>query len=87
MDEARKILGENAIDVYGLDRTKLAKVAERIGPNASEVFAESAVDGIPPALIEDFNRRNRIYGDAEKIDIAVLDAAVEQDQGRLAAAR
>lgn len=33
----RKYLGENAIDVYGLDRAKLADVAAKIGPTTEEV--------------------------------------------------
>ncbi|MFT4822173.1 MAG: putative TIM-barrel fold metal-dependent hydrolase [Halioglobus sp.] len=33
--DGRKILGENAIDWYGLDREKLQSVADEIGPNVS----------------------------------------------------
>ena len=36
-DETRLILGENAIGVFGLDRSALAETAERIGPAPSEV--------------------------------------------------
>ncbi|MGB1142187.1 MAG: amidohydrolase family protein, partial [Halioglobus sp.] len=31
-DQGRKILGENAVDFYGLDRDKLRAVADEIGP-------------------------------------------------------
>ena len=34
-DDGRRILGENAIEFYGLDRQKLQKVANDIGPDAS----------------------------------------------------
>jgi predicted TIM-barrel fold metal-dependent hydrolase len=47
----RKYLGENAIDVYGLDRGKLEKVAAKIGPTVDEVTTpykvpEDAVVGL-----------------------------------------
>jgi predicted TIM-barrel fold metal-dependent hydrolase len=35
VEDGRKILGENAIAFYGLDRQKLQKVADEIGPDAS----------------------------------------------------
>ena len=33
----RQYLGDTAIDVYGLDRAKLEKVADRIGPTVAEL--------------------------------------------------
>jgi len=36
--DGRKILGDNAVQFYGLDRDKLQQVADRIGPDAS-IFA------------------------------------------------
>jgi predicted TIM-barrel fold metal-dependent hydrolase len=87
VDDVRKILGGNAIDVYGLDATKLAKVAERIGPKASEVLAGGASDAVGPALLQDFNRRNRIHGAAEQVDTDILDAAIEEDVELLSATR
>jgi len=33
--DGRKILGENAVDFYGLDRIRLQQVADEIGPDAS----------------------------------------------------
>jgi predicted TIM-barrel fold metal-dependent hydrolase len=38
----RKFLGENAINVYGFDRDKLAKIAEKIGPTLPEVATSYA---------------------------------------------
>ena len=35
--ETRQILGETAIDLYGLDRAYLAEVAERVGPTVADV--------------------------------------------------
>jgi predicted TIM-barrel fold metal-dependent hydrolase len=40
-DEARRILGENAADLYGLDRAALAPIVERIGPTVDEVHVPS----------------------------------------------
>lgn len=83
--EGRRILGENAIEVYGLDRQALAAVAERIGPDSSELFGPDAHREVAPALVDDFNRRNRIHGDAERVDISTLEAAIDEDLEVLAA--
>ncbi|WP_051288997.1 amidohydrolase family protein [Mycobacterium sp. URHD0025] len=50
-ENVRKYIGGNAIDVYGLDRTKLAEVAAKIGPTVDEVATpytvpEDAVMGL-----------------------------------------
>jgi predicted TIM-barrel fold metal-dependent hydrolase len=74
-DEMRKLLGENAIDVYGLDRARLAQVADRIGPRMSEVVDYEIDD----ALLADFNRRNRIQAPPDPVDIAALDQALDAD--------
>jgi predicted TIM-barrel fold metal-dependent hydrolase len=41
-DEARPILGESAIALYGLDRDRLAEVADRIGPSFDDVHGARA---------------------------------------------
>lgn len=38
VDEARQMLGENAIDVYGFNRQELAEITERVGRLPSEVL-------------------------------------------------
>lgn len=48
LDEARKILGENAIRAYYLDRNELRKVADRIGP-LPEDLARPLEPGEAPA--------------------------------------
>lgn len=50
-ENTRKYIGGNAIDVYGLDRAKLAEVAAKIGPTVDEVATpytvpEDAVMGL-----------------------------------------
>jgi predicted TIM-barrel fold metal-dependent hydrolase len=75
-DETRKILGENAIAAYGLDRAPLAAVAERIGPRPSDIFDGPAVDD---ALVADFNRRNRIDAPPDPVDLDAVDRALDED--------
>ncbi|HEX2384816.1 MAG TPA: amidohydrolase family protein [Acidimicrobiales bacterium] len=41
-DEARRILGDNAADLYGVDRAALTSIAERIGPTRDEVHVPSS---------------------------------------------
>ena len=46
-DEARRILGENAIPVYHLDRDVLRAIADRIGPRPQELAVPLAPHEIP----------------------------------------
>jgi predicted TIM-barrel fold metal-dependent hydrolase len=43
-DEARLMLGENAIRCYGLDRATLKSVAQRIGPQPADVLGDHSVN-------------------------------------------
>jgi predicted TIM-barrel fold metal-dependent hydrolase len=54
-NELRLILGENVIRFAGLDRARLAAVAEQIGPTVAELSADAPVVG--PELIEHFQLR------------------------------
>ncbi|MET0886025.1 MAG: amidohydrolase family protein [Mycetocola sp.] len=54
LDEARMILGENAIRCFGLDRDARAAVAARIGPSPDEILGEHVVR---PDLIDHFHDR------------------------------
>ncbi|MCU1448822.1 MAG: Amidohydrolase 2 [Acidimicrobiales bacterium] len=42
-DETRKILGQNAAGVYGVDMSALASIIERIGPTTEDVHGKAAV--------------------------------------------
>jgi predicted TIM-barrel fold metal-dependent hydrolase len=46
-DEARLILGENAVDVYNLDAEALRPIARRIGPKPSEVGQPLSENELP----------------------------------------
>jgi predicted TIM-barrel fold metal-dependent hydrolase len=78
-DEARAILGENAIKFYGFDRAKLAAVAERIGAQASELLVPGRV--VDPRKIASFDERsgfNKPMGDPLEGTQAMLDDALRQ---------
>jgi len=45
--EARKILGDNAVRVFGLDGGELRKIADRIGPTPQEIATRLAPDEMP----------------------------------------
>jgi predicted TIM-barrel fold metal-dependent hydrolase len=47
LDEARKILGENAAELWGFDVTALAPVTERVGPSPSELLTPPTDDKYP----------------------------------------
>jgi predicted TIM-barrel fold metal-dependent hydrolase len=64
--EARLILGENAVACYGLDRAKLEKIAERIGPEASQLLGRSRQ--VKPEIVADFDRRSDYGKPAEAVE-------------------
>jgi predicted TIM-barrel fold metal-dependent hydrolase len=80
-NEVRKILGENAIEIYGLDRARLAEVAARIGPRPADIVGHE----VDEALLTDFNRRNRIEAPPDPVDLGAVDKALDEDLERLAA--
>jgi hypothetical protein len=47
-DETRRILGLNAVDLYGIDTAALAALVERIGPRLDEIHS-----GEPLATVEE----------------------------------
>jgi predicted TIM-barrel fold metal-dependent hydrolase len=75
--EARRILGENTIAFYRLDRTALARVAATIGPKPSDLLlGTSSVD---PRKIEHFHKRSGYSRPAEEIDTVAIDTAFADD--------
>lgn len=75
--EARRILGENAIDFYRLDRAQLAAIAQRIGPTVQEVLGDSHVVGV--RLIEHFHKRAGFSRPADPVDLVAVDSLFESD--------
>ena len=82
-DEARKILGQNAIRFYNLDGAHLDDIASRIGPTADEVIGGGEVDG---RVVESLNARAGYLKPVEQIDIASIDERLEPDFASAAAA-
>jgi predicted TIM-barrel fold metal-dependent hydrolase len=66
--EARLILGENAVACYGLDLALLEKVADRIGPEPSDLLG--AAKRVKPELIADFHKRSDYGSPPEAVDIS-----------------
>ena len=75
-DEARKILGENAISFYRLERGPLEAAAKRVGPLPTQVLGAHTVD---PRKIEHFHKRSGYSRAAEEIDIGAIDRAFAED--------
>jgi predicted TIM-barrel fold metal-dependent hydrolase len=74
--EARRILGENAIECYGLDRARLHAVAASIGPRPEDVLVRASLD---ERLTAHFDTRSGYRRPAEDVDLAVLKGAVDAD--------
>lgn len=79
--EARLILGENAITCYGLDRGRLAAIADQIGPLPEDILGEHSVDD---RLIENFHSRAGMLRPAEEVDRGELDRLIDEDLQALA---
>jgi predicted TIM-barrel fold metal-dependent hydrolase len=77
-DELRLMLGENAIDFFGLDRGTLRDLAEKIGPTVSSITGEGpAVDA---DLLNLFDMRGGYLKPAEGAErIADIDPVIRQD--------
>ena len=75
-DEARLILGENAIDFYGLDRAKFTALAEKIGPRPEDLLGEHVVDS---RKIDSFDKRGGYRKPLEQVDTEAVVRAFEAD--------
>lgn len=75
--EARRVLGENAVDCYGLDGARLGLIAQRIGPLAEDVVASRAP--IDRRVVEHWDSRSGYSRPAEAVSRDLLRAAVDAD--------
>ncbi|MCU1344492.1 MAG: putative amidohydrolase, partial [Acidimicrobiia bacterium] len=64
-DEARLILGENAVRCYGLDGDRLRAIADKIGPTSDEVLGSSPTN---PAVLAQFHARGGYQRPQETVD-------------------
>jgi hypothetical protein len=80
-DEARQILGENAVRCYGFDAALLGRVADRIGRAPAELLGNFEID---PRRIEIFHERSGLSRGPEDVDTAVLEQFFDEDLAVLA---
>jgi predicted TIM-barrel fold metal-dependent hydrolase len=80
-DEARLLLGENAIRFFGLDREHLVEVARRIGPDLRDVTGPRTE--LDPALLDNFELRGGYLKPAERDGrLAELEPMLREDLAR-----
>jgi hypothetical protein len=83
-DEARLMLGENAIRFIDLERAPLAEIAKRIGPRLEAVTGGGGPE-VRPELIASFDNRGGFLKPAEgEAKLPLVDNLLRED---LAAAR
>jgi predicted TIM-barrel fold metal-dependent hydrolase len=73
--DGRKILGENAIRCYGLDRDAVIAIAERVGPRPDEILEPDQVD---PVMITEFEKRGGFLKEAPPLVPDRLDEIMDQ---------
>lgn len=66
--EARQILGENAMRIYGLDRERLDAVARRVGPAATDLIGTGG--NVAADVVAHWDLRSGYGKPAEEIDVA-----------------
>jgi len=76
-DELRLLLGENAIRVLGLDRARLAAIADRVGPTVADVTGRTPE--LDPRLLANWDSRGGYLKPAEQVDEAELDELLGDD--------
>jgi predicted TIM-barrel fold metal-dependent hydrolase len=69
-EEARLLLGENAVNCFGLDRVRLQAIADRIGLSPSDIF--EATQPVDDSLLVNFDRRSGYNRSHEEIDREAL---------------
>ena len=74
--DTRKILGQNAIRIYGFDGARLDAIAARIGPTVEEVFAGEELN---ERLVKHFDKRAGYMAPIEKVDLGKIDALLDAD--------
>jgi predicted TIM-barrel fold metal-dependent hydrolase len=83
-DDVRKILGENALRFFGLDRSKLAEIAARIGPDLDVITDPAAAADVDPPLVEHLARRCGVLKPAEgDVRADALRQLLEEDVARI----
>jgi predicted TIM-barrel fold metal-dependent hydrolase len=76
-NELRLMLGENAIRFFGLDRSRLAAIAERIGPRVEDV-AERRPE-LDPQMVANWDARGGYLKPPEAPDPDAIDELLNED--------
>jgi predicted TIM-barrel fold metal-dependent hydrolase len=77
-DDARRFLGLNAIDCYGLDAARLGEVADRIGVLPADILGRD--DRVPNELVAQFHARSGFSRPAERVDDAFYEEMILEDE-------
>jgi predicted TIM-barrel fold metal-dependent hydrolase len=75
-DEARMLLGGNAIRCFGFDEAVMAETAARIGPAPADVLGEHEID---TSLIEHFDLRSGYRKAPVTVDTGALATALDEE--------
>lgn len=75
-DELRKILGENAIEWFRLDRERLSEVAAQVGPTPEEFYGDVTPD---ERMLDSFHNRSGYRKPVLDLDIADMDQRLNAD--------
>ena len=75
-DEARAILGERSLDLLGFDRALMRQVADRIGPEPSDILGRFE---IAPELLQVFHGRSGMLRGPEDVDTGIIDTVLDED--------
>lgn len=76
-DELRLILGENPIRVLGLDRNRLAAIAERIGPSIADVTGR--MPKLDARMVDNWDARGGYLKPPEQFDRDAVDKLLLED--------
>jgi predicted TIM-barrel fold metal-dependent hydrolase len=84
--DARLMLGENAIRFFGLDRRRLVDIAKRIGPDIEDII--HGTWDVRPELIESFQNRGGFLKPLEgAAKLPEVDKLIQEDLSVVAGAR
>jgi predicted TIM-barrel fold metal-dependent hydrolase len=82
--DARRMLGENAVECYRLDAAMLETVAEQIGPMPEDLLGEHTID---PAVLDQFHQRSGYLRPQETVDTDWYAEMIAEDEAAFASSK